>query len=365
MVASGPAGRAGLDRNRSAILEEASFPAYGDVPRGKRLAEDTIVARLRWTPGLLSDATASDALILHRRGRPPACHTQASSGGLVARQRPVSGRLWLSNALTFDTYRAGNNEIEIASGFGPPWRTSVYLAGGHDPAWSPDGRRIVFVSRRDGNDELYLADGRVTPPRRLTHDPSVDGAPEWSPDGNTIVFDRQARSGRYAIWTIGANGGQQRRLTPTREDDAHPAWSPDGREIAFDTIRHGRAEIDTIDAGGGRRRRLTGAGDAYPAWAPNGRTISFESTRDGNAELYTLAVGSHVATRLTRDRASDNRPAWSPDGRLLAFSQAEGSLLDEIVVMDADRMAWGVIRRAAPTRLDNPVWQRRHGTVGP
>ena len=116
------------------------------------------------------------------------------------------------------------------------------------PAWSPDGRTIVFVSWRDGNGEVYAMDANGSSPRNLTQNPAKDVRPAWSPDGRSIAFvsirDRHQRMQREFgrpepsdIYVMNADGSGKRNLTRDRANDDLPTWSPDGRRIAF---LHGR-----------------------------------------------------------------------------------------------------------------------------
>jgi WD40-like Beta Propeller Repeat len=97
------------------------------------------------------------------------------------------------------------------------------------PVWSPDGRRIAFTSRRDGNWEVYVVNADGSGQRRLTRNAAGDFAPTWSPDGRKIVFERRRDVNPMGggLYVVNADGSGQRRLT--RDGQDAPAWSPDGR----------------------------------------------------------------------------------------------------------------------------------------
>ena len=93
------------------------------------------------------------------------------------------------------------------------------------PSWSPDGQRIAFTSRRDGNDEIYVMDADGKNPRRLTDNPVwKDYAPSWSPDGQRIAFTSSRRGGNDEIYVMDADGSNQRNLTNNPADDWGPNW---------------------------------------------------------------------------------------------------------------------------------------------
>ena len=113
----------------------------------------------------------------------------------------------------------------------------------HVPRFSPDGKRIVFVSNRSGYAEIWVSnsDGsNVTPLTTLASTRS--GSPSWSPDGQKIVFDSLA-SGNNDIWTVNTDGGSPKRLTIEPSNDARPSWSRDGRWIYFRSNRSGATQI--------------------------------------------------------------------------------------------------------------------------
>ena len=105
------------------------------------------------------------------------------------------------------------------------------------PAWSRDGRTIVFVSWRDGNGEVYAMDADGSGPRNLTQHPAKDFRPAWSPNGRRIAFVSR-RDGNAEVYVMNADGSGKRNLTRDRaSDDDYPTWSRDGRKLAFLRVR--------------------------------------------------------------------------------------------------------------------------------
>jgi tol-pal system beta propeller repeat protein TolB len=174
-----------------------------------------------------------------------------------------------------------------------------------DSAWSPDSARLAFDSNRDGDNEIYTmnsSDGsKLT---KLTDNQNHDVEPAWSPDGTKIVFSRD-----YDIWVMNADGTNQKNLTDSPElDEYEPDWSPDGAKIAF--TNGSSSDIWVINADGSRRVNLTNTpsvGDDHPAWSPNGNKIAFESRGDISK---MNADGSRQVNLTNTPESGEYLPDW-------------------------------------------------------
>ena len=263
--------------------------------------------------------------------------------------------------IAFSSGRSGNAEIYVMDADGG---NQLNLTNNPDgdvsPAWSPDGKRIAFMSDRDGhvdirhfpNYEIYVMAADGGNQLNLTNDPHDDRSPSWSPDGKRIVFssDRDAGGNHHniEIYVMDADGGNQHRLTNNLTEDEYPAWSPDGRRIAFSARRDGHFEnefgityeIYVMDADGGNEQRLTENrnNDWHSSWSPDGQRIAFASDRKGdvvNWDIYMMDADGGNPQNLTENRVYDSSPSWSPDGKRIAFmSNRAGNT--EIYVIDAD-----------------------------
>ena len=150
------------------------------------------------------------------------------------------------------------------------------------PQISPDGRRIVFTSRRTGADEIWLANQDGSKPTRLTFfGGSPTGSPRWSFDGRWIAFDSRA-AGQPDIYLIGAEGGTPRRLTTGTGAHVIPVWSHDGRWIYFTSRAKTTAwELFKIPVAGGEPIQIThhGAFDGYES--PGGKLLYYTKYSGG------------------------------------------------------------------------------------
>jgi TolB protein len=145
-----------------------------------------------------------------------------------------------------------------------------------DPAWSPDGTRIAFVSGRAQHyTDVYVMGADGTGQIRLTESPGLDSGPAWSPDGSRIAFVSE-REGALnpEIYVMNADGTGQTNLANNSRFDQHPTWSPGGSQIAFASgDLAGNPEIYVMNADGTGQTNLTDnpAFDADPAWSPDGQ----------------------------------------------------------------------------------------------
>jgi Tol biopolymer transport system component len=156
------------------------------------------------------------------------------------------------------------------------------------PQYSPDGRRIVFESKRPADAmEIWLADADGRNPTQLTRGPGrYQGTPGWSPDGRSIVFDSYGEDGHSHLWTIGVDGSGLRQLTHGSADEFVPIWSRDGRFVYFTSNRTGRHEVWRVPATGGAEEQLSRGGGSLPFESFDG--ILYYKRGPGNAALVGI-----------------------------------------------------------------------------
>ena len=194
------------------------------------------------------------------------------------------------------------------------------------PAWSPDGTKIAFVSAREGTPHVYVMNADGTGTRRLSDSDQEDEHPSWSADGATIVFSREG-----AIFEIPSGGGAAHRVGRGLGNARSPAFSPDGKLIAYDYRKPGFSirELYVMNADGTGIRQVTRIGEvsSLPAWSPDGRTLAFQSNaRAGRYEIYTVPAAGGTPRRVTTSEIDAIQPAWTPDGTGITFSR-DGALV--------------------------------------
>ena len=198
------------------------------------------------------------------------------------------------------------------------------------PAFSPDGRSVAFVSDLGGQYDIYVGLLSGAGLVRVTNDPKVEARPRWSPDGSKLLYAQLNESGLWDSWVVSALGGTARKLISNAAD---PVWSPDARLIAYANLTTG--SIWMCDAAGREPRQLTSPEVAVrhrqPAFAPDGRSLAFvRRTVTGGpyAELALAQVGASQSRPLTDDAAYVSSPAWSLDGRFIYFASGRGGTIN-------------------------------------
>ena len=164
----------------------------------------------------------------------------------------------------------------------------LVACGGEDGSGKTEGptapqqnsisNKIVFVSERDANDEIYVMNADGSGQTRLTNNSSGDRAPAWSPNGSKIAFSSNRGRGGSGIYVMKSDGSGQNTVTDIPASD-EPAWSPDGAKIIFTSNRYGSTDIYVMNANGSGQTNLTNnpAIDNAPAWSPDGAKIAFTS----------------------------------------------------------------------------------------
>src|SRR5262245_43822608 len=198
---------------------------------------------------------------------------------------------------------------------------------GEQPAWSPDGKEIAFVTTEHS---LWVASADGKNKRKLLQAAgNYLFQPAWSPDGEWIAFSSD-RDGDPEIYKIRSDGDDLTRLTKSAGIDCRPKWSPDGQWIVFTSNRgtrdsgSGNDDLFLMRADGSDVRNLTRhpSVDDHAAWCPDGRSIAFVSMRDGGFDLYRLELPADVRVGKTPPRRAG--PAPEAAGGLIAHYDFDG-----------------------------------------
>jgi Tol biopolymer transport system component len=175
------------------------------------------------------------------------------------------------------------------------------------PHWSPNGDSIAYVTMEYFSDRaliedpewnIYVMNADGTDPVQLTKDLSSELEPAWSPDGTRIAFISDRNGPDFDIYVMNADGSNVTQLTNDSANEFGPRWSPDGNQIVFNSDGNSNVQLFMISIDESNLVQLTqdNSNSAYADWSPDGKRIVFESDRDtGYANIYVMnADGSNV-----------------------------------------------------------------------
>jgi TolB protein len=205
---------------------------------------------------------------------------------------PSKGYVWGLDPFDLYTVNRDGSDLRRLTNYG------VYTAEG---VLSPDGKRIVFTSLKDGDLDIYTMNIDGTDVRQLTHQPGYDGGPWWSPDGKQIAYrayhptdsaelkdyrdllkQRIVRPTKMELWVMSADGSNQRQITHLGGANFGPSWTHDGKHLIFSS--------------------------------------NYKNPRSGNFDLYLIAVDGTGLEQVTTDEGFDGFPMFSPDGKKLIWA---------------------------------------------
>lgn len=331
--------------------------------------------------------------------------TLAIASPLVAQKRAITHEdVWLSKRLAApvlspdgkwaavqvtqpsytETEQASDLWLVATDGSGTPRKFTATRGGESGASWSPDGRRIAFSARRDGDEapQIYVLDLAGGEAQRLTSVFTGARAPQWRPDGKAVLFVSDVYPGAASDEANRkAAEERRRRKWNARVYDSFPIrdwdrWLDERRPSLFVQLLDGTSAATDILAGsklvaepGFAGQAGSGADNIAAAWTPDGRAVVFAATQNRNdaafaevvQSLWLVAAAGGEPKRLTSDSDSYGRPAFSRDGRLL-FATVEH---DTDKVYNLTRLArWDWPSPGARTVITSG-WDRSVGGFSP
>ncbi len=289
---------------------------------------------------LLSAAGALTVLVLAGLVPAPRSAARAADPPPTA-PRPAFGEPALSPDGSEIAFVSGGDIWTVPAAGGTARLLVSHPANDSRPVYAPDGRSLAFVSTRSGAPDVYVLSFETGALRRLTFDDAAEDLDGFSRDGRWLYFSSASHeiSRMGDVYRVSVEGGTPMTVTADRYlNESASAPSPDGRTLAFvargfpQWWRRGRSHIDETeiwlrhDGAPARFERVTagGARDLWPMWAPDGRSLYFVSDRDGAPNVFVLPLGG-APRALTAFR--DGRVVWpslSADGTRLAFERGFG-----------------------------------------
>jgi len=236
--------------------------------------------------------------------------------------------------IAFMSNRSGACEIWVCAsdGSNPVQLTALGASIVLGPKWSPDGQNIAFAALRVGNHDVYVVSANGGPPRRLTTHPAGDNWPYWSRDGQSLYF-KSNRGGQSEIWKMPATGGEAVQITLHGGDV--PQESPDGRFVYYEKGYPSQCSVWKVPAAGGEEVMVLDSTHPEAGWTVGEQGIYFFTPQDAKGRsdicLYRFATGQ-TSRILTIERDAYYRIAVSPDERTILYTQFDQAGSDLMLV---------------------------------
>jgi TolB protein len=188
------------------------------------------------------------------------------------------------------------------------------------PAWSPDGRKIAYVSFEGHNSAIYIQDILTGKRERVAAFEGINSAPAWSPEGSRLAMTL-SKDGNTEIYIMSLHSKSLHRMTNHSGIDTEPTWSPDGKKIAFTSDRSGGPQIYELDIRGGQPKRVSfeGTYNTRPDYSPDGKTITLVHAVNGAYRIGLLDLSSGYINTLT-DAKLDESPSFAPNGGMIIYA---------------------------------------------
>ncbi|MCE5273767.1 MAG: LpqB family beta-propeller domain-containing protein [Syntrophaceae bacterium] len=234
---------------------------------------------------------------------------------------------------------------------------SVIRGGGSlvlNPAWSPDGKKIAFVSYARNNPDCYILDVATGKMKLVSSQRGINITPAFDPSGTRLACTLSV-DGNPELYSMDLDGTGRIRLTSSWATDTSPSFSPDGRRMVFCSSRAGNPQIFIMDVATKNAQRISfeGTYNTEPVFSPRGDLVAFCYLVKG--EGYHIAVvqpdGSKLRV-LPGTGKGDESPAFSPDGRLIAFASSDGN------IYVTDLLGTTTVKVTSGGGFTEPAWSR-------
>jgi TolB protein len=237
---------------------------------------------------------------------------------VVRSKEPLLSPAWSPDGrrIAYVSFERGNSTIYVQEiGTGAREAVASFRGINGAPAFSPDGRRLALTLSKSGNPEIYVMDLGSKSLTQVTNHYGIDTEAVWMPDGQTLLFTSD-RGGKPQVYQVSASGGAPTRVSFQGESNARATVSFDGKKIAMAQGSGNVYRVAVLDksfGGSGRWQTLSpGNLDESPSFAPNGSMLLYATKEGRRGVLYAVSADGRVRLRLVTAEGDVREPAWSP-----------------------------------------------------